>query len=89
MDSDGEAIWQVAVNSVLYWWRPHERQLEANVRQQIEFSVIPFNPDSDSLDYLWLIDGEDDGDVEDGIYTSFGRYTIDDVRLSGEVGADA
>lgn len=71
--------WQVAVNSVLYWWRPHERQFEVERRQQIEFSVMPFNPDSDSLDYLWLIDGEDDGDVDDGIYHTFfelGEHTV-------------
>jgi hypothetical protein len=70
-DTEHSVIWQVAVNSVLYWWRPHERQLEANIRQEIEFSVIPFNPDSDSLEYLWLIDGEDDGDIEDGIFARF------------------
>ena len=64
-------IWQVAVNSVLYWWRPHERLLEANIRQEIEFSVIPFNLDSDSLSYLWLVDGEDDGDIEHGLFARF------------------
>jgi hypothetical protein len=63
--------WQVVVNSVLHWWRPHERQLEVERRQQIEFSVIPLNPDSDSLSYHWLVDGENDGDVEDGIFHNF------------------
>jgi hypothetical protein len=81
-------IRQVAVNSVLYWWRPHERQLEANIRQEIEFSVIPFNLDSDSLEYLWLIDGEDDGDIEDGIFARFNDFGEHHVTAIVHDGAD-
>ena len=79
--------WQIAVNSVLWWWRPHARQIEAELREQIEFSVIPFNPDSDSLDFLWLVDGEDDGDHGDGIFTSFnnvGEHTVTAIVHDGE-----
>jgi hypothetical protein len=85
-DTEHSVIWQVAVNSVLYWWRPHERQLEVEPREEIEFTVIPFNPDSDSLDYLWLVDGEDDGDVEEGIFARFndvGEHSVTAIVHDG------
>lgn len=66
--------WQIAVNSVLYWWTPHERELAVIQGGEVEFNLIPFNPNSDSLDFQWLIDGEvDDDDLDEGLFQTFGE----------------
>ncbi len=65
--------WQIAVNSVLYWWTPHERELTIDQHEEIEFNLLPFNPNSDSLDFQWLIDGEhDENELDAGLFYSFG-----------------
>ncbi len=65
--------WRIAVNSVLYWWTPHERELTVDQHDEVEFNLLPFNPNSDSLDFRWLIDGElDENELDAGLFYSFG-----------------
>jgi hypothetical protein len=73
---------------VLYWWNPHGRQFEVNLHDQIEFNAIPFNPESDSLDFLWLVDDEIEEEVEDGIFYSFDTVGIHTVAAIVHDGAE-
>jgi len=73
---------------VLYWWTPHVRGFETALREQIEYSVIPFDQDSDSLEFLWLVDGEIEEEVESGIYYAFGIEGIHTVTTIVHDGAE-
>ena len=57
-DDDDEVFWNIDVMSCVWYWWPHATELTASVDTTIEFAVFPFNPDSDSLRYLWTLDGE-------------------------------
>jgi hypothetical protein len=35
--------WLIAVNSVLWWWRPHETEITVEIDEPIEFTALPFN----------------------------------------------
>ncbi|MBT3231749.1 MAG: T9SS type A sorting domain-containing protein [Calditrichaeota bacterium] len=87
-DVEQSVHWQIVVNSVLYWWNPHGRQFEVNLHDQIEFNAIPFNPESDSLDFLWLVDDEIEEEVEDGIFYSFDTDGIHTVAAIVHDGAE-
>ncbi len=72
-DIEHSINWQIAVRSVLYWWTPHDRELTIDQHDEIEFNLLPFNPNSDSLDFRWLIDGEyDENELDAGLFYSFG-----------------
>ncbi len=53
-----EVSWNIHVISSIWEWLPLELELSTYVDSTLEFSVIPFNPDSDSLEYIWLLDNE-------------------------------
>jgi len=54
-----EKTWQVHVRSAIWSWRPAELEISAYVDSTLEFSITPFNEESDSLEYLWLLDEEE------------------------------
>jgi len=53
-----EVSWNIHVVSALWWWWPHELSMEVPVDTLIEFEVFPFNEESDSLEYLWKLNGD-------------------------------
>ena len=53
-----EVRWNVQVRSSIYSWWPSELDLSAYKDSTLEFVITPFNEDSDSLEYVWLLDGE-------------------------------
>lgn len=78
--------WRILVRSVVHWWRPFAREFEAELDSEIEFSVLPFNPDSDSLEYRWLVDGEEEDDEVDYLnysFDSYGVYTVEAIVHDG------
>jgi len=56
-ESDG-VVWDVLVRSAVWYWWPCEDSLTVPVDSSILFAITPFNPDSDSLEYLWTLDGD-------------------------------
>ena len=82
-DIERSVNWQVAVKSVLWWWRPHEREFETYLNEPTGFSVIPLNADSDSLSYLWRVDGAARIDTTDGIVYTFD--SLDEHRVTAIV----
>jgi len=59
--------WTIHVRSVIWYWWPEENELSLPVDSRQEFAVFPFNPDSDSLSYLWYLNDEQI-DVEDTMF---------------------
>ncbi|MBT3233467.1 MAG: T9SS type A sorting domain-containing protein [Calditrichaeota bacterium] len=53
-----ENSWQVHVRSSIYSWWPPELEVSAYVDSTLEFSITPFNEDSDSLEYVWFLNDE-------------------------------
>ncbi|MBT7788452.1 MAG: T9SS type A sorting domain-containing protein [Calditrichaeota bacterium] len=50
--------WDVNVQSILWWWWPHELNVSAHIDTTMIFEVFPFSEESDSLGYSWLINNE-------------------------------
>jgi len=53
-----EILWHIDVRSSVWYWWPHELEISVPMDTILEFTVFPFNPDSDSLRYLWEVDGD-------------------------------
>jgi len=56
--NDDEVAWNIDVRSSIWSWWPHELELTVPMDTTIDFAMFPFNPDSDSLKYLWEMDGD-------------------------------
>ncbi|MBT3231362.1 MAG: T9SS type A sorting domain-containing protein [Calditrichaeota bacterium] len=67
-------IWTINAHSVVWWWWPHENELSAIRDTTFVFEVFPFNEESDSLEYLWLL-GDDALESD----TSFAEIQFPDV----------
>lgn len=50
--------WAIHVRSVIWYWWPEENELSIPVDTRQEFAVFPFDPDSDSLSFLWYLNDE-------------------------------
>jgi len=50
--------WAVDVRSAVWWWMPHEDAISVNQNEHCDFSVFPFDPDSDSLSVAWWLNGD-------------------------------
>ena len=57
-DQSDEVTWVINVRSAVWSWWPSEFELSAYKDSTLEFVITPFNEDSDSLEYVWLLDGE-------------------------------
>ena len=53
-----EIEWNINVRSAIWSWWPWELDLSAYVDSTLEFVITPFDEDSDSLEYVWLLDGD-------------------------------
>ncbi len=53
-----EVNWNILVQSVLWYWNPRDFEITVYTDSTTEFEVFPFNPESDSLDYIWSLDDE-------------------------------
>ncbi len=50
--------WQVLVNDLIVDYMPEQLELSVEVDTTFEFEVFPFNPNDDSLQFLWTLDGD-------------------------------
>jgi len=57
-EESDEVNWDIYVRSVVWYWWPREDSLMVPVDTTLLFAITPFNPDSDSLEYLWTLDGD-------------------------------
>ena len=57
-ESSDNVIWTIAVRSAILDFWPRELNLSVLPDSLVNFGVLPFNPDSDSLSYAWFLDGE-------------------------------
>ena len=81
-----ERIWQVHVRSSVYSWWPSELELSAYKDSTLEFVITPFNEESDSLEYVWLLDGEPVGSDSASVlvtFTDVGLYQLTSIVNDG------
>ncbi len=50
--------WQVLVNDLIVDYMPEQLELSVEVDTTFEFEVFPFDPNDDSLTFLWTLDGD-------------------------------
>ena len=50
--------WQVLVNDLIVDYMPEQLELSVEVDTTFEFEVFPFDPEDDSLNFLWTLDGD-------------------------------
>jgi len=86
-ESDG-VVWDVLVRSAVWYWWPREDSLTVSVDSTILFAITPFNPDSDSLEYLWTLDG-DSIDFEQEIEIHFEEMSLHEVVAFVNDGCEA
>jgi len=57
-ESSNNVIWTIAVRSAILDFWPRSLRLAVPPDSLVNFGVLPFNPESDSLSYAWYLDGE-------------------------------
>jgi len=77
-EESDEVNWNIHVRSAVWYWWPREDSLTVSVDSTILFAITPFNPDSDSLEYLWTLDG-DTMDFEQEIEILFEEISLHEV----------
>ncbi len=50
--------WQVLVNDLIVDYMPEQLELSVEADTTFEFEVFPFDPEDDSLNFLWTLDGD-------------------------------
>jgi len=66
-----EVNWTITVRSAIWSWWPAGLELSAYVDSTYEFVITPFNVDSDSLDYVWLLNNEQVGRDSATVFITF------------------
>ncbi|MFH0766267.1 MAG: T9SS type A sorting domain-containing protein [Calditrichota bacterium] len=77
--------WLVHVRSIIWWWLPQESELTVPLGAAIHFSVEPFNPESNSLSFSWVMDGVDVSDSAevDVTFSELGRHEVTAYVVDG------
>ncbi len=53
-----EVTWAINVRSAIWSWWPSELEIAAYVDSTYEFVITPFNEESDSLEFFWMVNDE-------------------------------
>ena len=61
-DLSESRIWRVNVRSLIFDWIPAPLSLQIPKDTVIAFEIFPFNPEDESLTYLWTFNGEPAGE---------------------------
>ncbi len=78
--------WDVSVRSAVWWWMPHEDAISVNQNDRQDFSVFPFDPDSDSLSVAWWLDGDSIDCVAEALSLDFpelGEHVLTTIAHDG------
>jgi len=87
--SAGETVeqvsWDIHVRSSLWSWQPVELILEVPNDTLIDFAVFPFNEESDSLQYIWKLNGEtiSDSNEESLSFREIGGHEVQALLWDG------
>jgi len=57
-DLSDRVIWQVELQDFIVDWLPQQLELSVVVDTSFEFEVFPFDPEDDSLQFLWTLNGD-------------------------------
>ncbi len=70
--------WQVLVNDLIVDYMPEQLELSVEVDTTFEFEVFPFDPEDDSLNFLWTLDGDSISDNSWVLvnFDSIGQYNV-------------
>ena len=88
-EESDEVTWIINVRSAVWSWWPSELDLSAYKDSTLEFVITPFNEDSDSLDFLWLLNEEPlDSDSASFLVTfsDVGLYQLTSIVRDGVEG---
>jgi hypothetical protein len=87
--NDGDVvIWDILVRSVVADYWPDHLALRVPLDTTMTFYVFPFNPESDSLAYLWIFDGDSVG-AADTMVVHFPELGIHEVTAFVRDGSEA
>ena len=82
-ESRDNVIWTIAVSSAILDFWPRELNLSVLPDSSGTFGVFPFNPESDSLTYLWEVDGDSVGsDSTVTLRFAWGGHGVPPYRVS-------
>ncbi len=85
-DNSVEVNWTINIYSCIYSWWPSELDLSTFVDSTLQFVVTPFNEDSDSLEYVWLLDDEQLGIDSASVHITFpeiNQYEVTSIVRDG------
>ncbi len=57
-DLSDNVVWQVLVNDLIVDYMPHQLELSVPADTSFEFEVFPFDPEDDSLQFSWTLNGD-------------------------------
>ncbi len=75
-ESHDDVTWDIAVRGVVRSFFPSSREVNVRPFHSIDFSVVAFNPDSDSLHYTWFFNEEQIAGDSSAIEVQFGDTGI-------------
>lgn len=79
-DHSDRITWDIRANSVIWSWWPVETELLIPVDTTVDFRIFPYDAESDSLAYYWLIDGE-----RQDMDSSFDYINIDFDQIGAQI----
>jgi len=89
-ESSDNVIWTITVRSAILDFTPRSLALSTFRDSTLQFSLLPFNPESDSLRYNWLMDGTmREADTLDNLALTFpetGDHRVAGILLNGSEG---
>ncbi len=77
-DLSDNVVWQVLVNDLIVDYMPHQLELSVPVDTSFEFEVFPFDPEDDSLTFLWTLNGDSISD-NSWVLVNFDDYGLYNV----------
>jgi len=89
-ESSDNVVWTISVRSAILDFTPRSLALATYRDSTLQFSLLPFNPESDSLKYSWLLDGTvsetDTLDYLSFTFSQSGEHQISGILLDGAEG---
>jgi len=85
-DESDEVTWIINVRSAIWSWWPAELEISAYVDSTLEFVITPLNENSDSLEYIWLLDNvrlNNDTSNIDLAFPEVGWYDVTSIVHDG------
>jgi len=85
---EDEVAWNIQASSVLWDYYPNELRLETYRDSSLTFNTTPSNLESDSLSFLWTLDGDTAG-IDSRAVVAFPMVGEHSIVLVAQDGSDA